>query len=67
MYLCNSSVPAESGIGFDWESISASLFFFSRSTVSEMVVSDDVDKLAIKDSIAAIAGVIEGSVDISCS
>lgn len=57
-------MPALRGIGFDWEARRVLLCVLRRARVSEIVVREDADRLAIRDSIAAIAGVIDGSEDM---
>lgn len=64
IYRCSSSVPALRGMGLLCDAASASLPLLSRFRVSEIVVTLEADKAAMSDSMAAMAGVIEGSVSI---
>lgn len=61
MYRWSSSVPALREIGLLCDAASVSLPLLSKVRVSEMVVTFEADRAAMRDSIAAIAGVIEGS------
>lgn len=54
-------MPALSGMGFDCDAKSVSLAVRRRSIVSDIVDKEEAERLAMSDSIAATAGVIEGS------
>lgn len=65
IYRLKSSVPALRGIEFVWDARRVLLPLSRRASVSEIVDRDDACSNPIKDSIAAIAGVIDGSVLIN--
>ena len=57
-------MPALSGMGFDWEASRVALVDSNRETVSEIVEGLDAWRTAISDSMAAMAGVIDGSFEM---
>jgi len=61
MYRWISSVPADRGMGLDWEARRVVEALWRRVIVSVMVEGDVAERMAINDSIAAIAGVVDGS------
>ena len=60
-------MPADSGIGFRCEARSFSVWVASRVNVSEMVVRGAEARRLMSDSMAAIGGVMFGSLAISLS
>lgn len=57
-------MPALRGIGLDCEATRVLLAVLRRSMVSDIVLREEAERFAIRDSIAAMAGVIDGSFDI---
>ena len=63
-YRWNSSVPADKGIGFRCEARSFWDCVDNSANVSEIVVNGEVASRLIRDSIAAMGGVMFGSLCI---
>jgi len=62
IYRWINSVPADRGMGLAWEARRVVDALWRRVIVSVMVEGDSAERMAINDSIAAMAGVIDGSV-----
>ena len=62
-YRWNKSVPAESAIEFGTDAFSSEVADSRRERVSEIVEAGDAERRDIRDSMAATAFVMRGSVD----